>query len=104
MGTYISERHDGLCEYVSRRVRSDLVNLLVEEFESKSGLSEILGVSHAAVIDWLNPDGSHPSNRNLERIINLALESDVGETLDKLREDLMYHRSLFEEIKDAYDG
>ncbi|KXB09661.1 hypothetical protein AKJ35_00155 [candidate division MSBL1 archaeon SCGC-AAA833F18] len=93
-----------MCEYVSRRVRSNLVNLLVEEFESKSELSKILGVSHAAVIDWLNSDGSHPSNRNLERIIKLALESDARGTLGELRGDLMYHRTLFEGIEDTYEG
>lgn len=87
-------RHDGLSEYVSRFARSYLVQLLVKEFESKNEIGKNLEVSHATVINWLNPKKSHPSNQNLEKIIELALKMDENNCISILKKDLAHHRWL----------
>lgn len=102
MGTYISKLHDGLTEYVSRTTRVNLVSLLVDEFGSKSRAGEELGVSHAAVIDWLDSEGSHPSNAKLRQIIDLALKTREEETFAELEKDLARRRSSLGEIKNAH--
>ena len=65
-GVTTRERHDGLCEYVSRSARGKLIMLLVKKFGSR-GLAKALGVSHAAVNKWLRSSNTHPSNINLQK-------------------------------------
>ncbi|KXB04734.1 hypothetical protein AKJ48_01570 [candidate division MSBL1 archaeon SCGC-AAA261O19] len=93
MGAYISKLHDGLTEYVSGTAGVKCVSLVADEFGSKSRAGEELGVSHAAVIDWLDSEGSHPSNARLRQIIDLALKMREEETFTELEKDLARHRS-----------
>jgi len=89
-------RHDGLCEYVSRAAMVELVSLLVEGIGSTRGLAKRLGVSHAAVRKWLRPGDAHPSNQNLQKIVELAVELDGAAVSKILKMDLLTHKKSFE--------
>lgn len=101
-GVLQTEGCNGLCEYVSRVVRSKLIRLLMEEFGSISDLARKLNISHAAVIKWLHPKGVHPSNTNLQRIIKLALGLRPDETIEILARDLSRHTALMEKLRKSY--
>jgi len=89
-------RHDGLCEYISRATRIKLLKLLLKKFSSTRRLAKELGVSHTAVNKWLRPGDAHPSNDNLLKIIELALEHNTNKTSGILRTDLVLHEELLE--------
>ena len=96
-------RHDGICEYLSRKVRVELVSLLLEHFSMRALASE-LGVSHAAVEGWLDVDGPHPSNQNLRLILELAFSLQPSETMQLLRADLRKHVKLVKEFSRGNRG
>lgn len=78
-------RFDGLAEFVSRRARVVLLELIEEEFGSLSAIAERLDVSRWAVCKWFDPEGTHPNNQNTDKIIALAIEVDK----DRVREVLL---------------
>jgi predicted transcriptional regulator len=87
-------RHDGLFEYISRAARVELVSLLVDSIGSTRRLAKKLGVSHVAVHKWLHPSDAHPSNQNLQKIVELAIGLDVATTSKILRRDLLAHKNI----------
>jgi TyrR family helix-turn-helix protein len=89
-------RHDGLCEYISRAARVELLSLLIESIGSTRRLAKKLGVSHVAVHKWLRPGDAHPSNKNLQKIVELAIGLDSAATSKILRRDLLTHKTSFE--------
>jgi hypothetical protein len=89
-------RHDGLFEYISRATRVELVSLLVDTIGSTRRLAEKLRVSHVTVHKWLRPGSAHPSNQNLQKIVELAIELDGAATSKILRRDLLGYKKFFE--------
>ncbi|KUO41502.1 MAG: hypothetical protein AVW06_01350 [Hadesarchaea archaeon DG-33-1] len=87
-----------MCEYISRAARSELVQLLVEELGSISGLAKEVGISHVAVLKWLRLENIHPSNTNLKRILELALELKPDEALKVLLRDLDKHATMMDKF------
>jgi predicted transcriptional regulator len=85
----------GLYEYVSRSARSRLITLLTKKFGS-SGLAKALNVTHAAVNKWLKSGNTHPSNVNLQKIIELAVKLNGARTLQILKSDLSAHQNMLE--------
>ncbi|MDI6643265.1 MAG: hypothetical protein QMD95_04355 [Candidatus Hodarchaeaceae archaeon] len=77
--------------------------LLLRGMGSTRRLARRIGVSHAAVRKWLRPGDAHPSNINLRKIIELAVEFD-GTTASKiLRRDLRAHKTSFERFRAALE-
>lgn len=70
--------------------------MLVERFGSISVVAREVGVSRTAVRRWLRSVNSHPSNTILQKIINLALESDKTTAMGVLESDLLSHWEAFE--------
>jgi len=81
----------GLCEHVSRESRAALVLLLIEALGSPTKLAAELGITEMAVRKWIHRL-THPSNVNLRKIIELALEIDARQTGDILEEGFLKHR------------
>lgn len=92
-------RFDGLAEFISRRARVLLLELIEEKFKSLSAIAERLEVSRWAVCKWFDPEKAHPNNQNTNKIVNLAIEVDkngVREVLlDEALEYLELVRSMF---------
>lgn len=91
-------QHDGLCEYISRFARVELISLLLENRASVKYLARDLSVSRTAVVKWLRLNGTHPSNANLRKIVVLAVQESGRKTFRILTEDLLAHRELLEEL------
>ncbi len=92
-------RHDGLCEYISRAARVELVHLLVKGVGSTREVARRVGVSHTAVRKWLCPGDAHPSNINLLKIVELAVEFDGATASKILKRDLRIHQVSFKSLK-----
>ena len=95
-GNCTKARHDGLCEYISRAARVELVHMLVRSMGSTRKVAKRLGVSNVAVYKWLHPGEAHPSNTNLQKIVGLAVEFDDTTTSEILENDLHAHQTSFE--------
>ncbi|MEM3519490.1 MAG: hypothetical protein QW179_02905 [Candidatus Hadarchaeales archaeon] len=78
-------RHDGLTEYISRRARIHLLKIILASVGSVRGAASLLGVSPAAVSQWLSETGIHPSNQNLSKILHLAFHFDAKKTTHILK-------------------
>lgn len=61
---------------------------------SKSRLAEELGITRQAVNCWLSGGKTHPSNVNLDRLIDLALESDAAEAKKILTKEMLNFQKL----------
>ncbi|MFH1820913.1 MAG: hypothetical protein ABH852_00500 [Methanobacteriota archaeon] len=94
-GNFTKWRHDGLCEYVSRSARVELVSLAVSGAGSARALARTVGVSHVAVLKWLRFRDVHPSNANLRKIVGLAAEFDDAAVSRILKKDLQIHQECF---------
>jgi transposase-like protein len=81
----------GLCEHVSRESRAALVSLLIEALGSPTRLAAELGITEMAVRKWILRL-THPSNINLQKIIELAFGTDARQTGDILEEGFLKHR------------
>ncbi|KXB04193.1 hypothetical protein AKJ47_00275 [candidate division MSBL1 archaeon SCGC-AAA261G05] len=93
-GGVVNSPFDGLAEYVSRRARVDLVQLVLENGMTQKELANRVGVTQQAVHKWLDPRETHPKNENLDCVINLAFELDRRETRGILHGELLSFASL----------
>jgi len=90
----VNQRFDGLSEFVSRRARVRLLQLILDNGVAQRELAAKVGVTQQAVNKWLNPGETHPKNRNLDRIIDLAHELDAGRTSRILQDELLIFARL----------
>ena len=98
------EDNNGICEHVSRATRVELASLLIDKIGSSTGLAASLGITEMAVRKWMLRL-THPSNANLHKMIELALELDATRASEILREDLSKHQASFtcmERLKNAF--
>lgn len=79
---------DGICEYISRAARAELVELLVQKLGSITKLAAEVGVTEMAIRKWLSRV-THPSNARLEKIIELALVIGAPQTNEILQKDFL---------------
>jgi len=87
-------RFDGLAEFVSRRARVKLVELLIDAGFSSKHIASIIGITSRSVRRWLDPKETHPCNRNLDRLLELAWQTNSHQTFELLRDEL----GLFAEL------
>jgi transposase-like protein len=83
-------------EFISRRARANLVELLCDNGWSIADVAGAVGVASQAVYKWLDPRGTHPSNRNLRKLLKLALDADSNRTLDLLRVEAAEFQQLIQ--------
>ncbi len=83
-----SYRFDGLAEFISRRARVRLVEMLKHDGLSTEQIAAATGVTARSIRRWLNPKQTHPCNRNLDRLLELAWQIDREQAFDVLRDDL----------------
>lgn len=96
---------DGICEHVSRVSRVELALFLIDKIGSSTALAASLGITEMAVRKWLLRS-THPSNVNLNKMIELAFELDATRASEILEEDLSRHKTSFtcmERLKNAFD-
>ncbi|KXB09234.1 hypothetical protein AKJ46_00695 [candidate division MSBL1 archaeon SCGC-AAA833K04] len=74
MSVHKRYRFDGLSEYVSRRARVKLVDVITSKDVTVGEIARIVGVSSRSVRRWLDPGEVHPCNRNLDKLLDLAFE------------------------------
>jgi transcriptional regulator with XRE-family HTH domain len=100
VGAHTSERFDGLSEFVSRCARVELIDLILKNGMTQGDLAAKVGVTQSAVSKWLNPRETHPCNKNLDRLIDLAYRVDRNRTLGILRGELLtFARFLSEKFQ-----
>lgn len=93
----MESRFDGLSEFVSRRARVKIVQLMLDNGMTQQELAAEIGVSQQAVNKWLNPRETHPKNLNLDRIIDLAHELEEEQTRKILQDELLVFARLLSE-------
>ena len=91
----MSYRFDGLAEFISRRARVKLVEMLREAGLFTEHIAEVVGVAARSVQRWLKPEDTHPRNSNLDRLLEIALTVDREKTLEILRQEVELFSSLF---------
>jgi predicted transcriptional regulator len=87
-------RFDGLAEFVSRRGRVRLVEMLLGAGLSSGQIAIEVGVTPRSVRRWLNPRETHPCNENLDRLIELALRTYPNNVHELLLEELTLFAKL----------
>lgn len=63
---------DGISEFISRRGRIRFLEMLVQEFGSRSKVSNALKISKSTLSGWLNDRSRHPSNSSMRRVLDIA--------------------------------
>ena len=91
----MSYRFDGLAEFISRRARVKLVEMLRNAGLSAEQIAESIGVTARSVQRWLSPEDTHPRNSNLDKLLELALTVDRAKTIEILRQEVELFSSLF---------
>jgi predicted transcriptional regulator len=91
-------KFDGLAEFVSRRTRVKLVELLKEHGMSNYEIARAAGVTSRSVRYWLDPKKAHPSNKHLDRLIELSLEINRTHTFLILNQEVEDFRRLLNEL------
>lgn len=66
-----------------------LLEMLVQELGSRSGVADALKVSRSTLSGWLNERDRHPSNSSLKRILDLVARVSPEDTERILEEELM---------------
>lgn len=87
-------RFDGLAEFISRRARVKLVEMLVDAGFSTGQIATMISVTARSVRRWLDPMETHPCNENLDRLLELAWQTRPHQTFELLRDEL----GLFAEL------
>ncbi|KXA99710.1 hypothetical protein AKJ42_02660 [candidate division MSBL1 archaeon SCGC-AAA261C02] len=65
-------RFDGLSEFLSRRGRMKLLQILRDDNQSYEQIAQCLDVNRSTVYRWFHDPQKHPSNKTTEKIIDLA--------------------------------
>lgn len=91
----MSYRLDGLAEFISRRTRVKLIEILRNAGLSVEHIAENAGVTARPVQRWLDPEDTHPRNSNIDTLLELALAVDRAKTLEILRQEVDLFSSLF---------
>jgi hypothetical protein len=91
----VSYRFDGLTEFISRRARVKLIEMLRNAGLSVEHIAENAGVTARSVQRWLDPEDTHPRNSNLDTLLELGLAVDRAKTLEILRQEVDLFSSLF---------
>jgi len=89
------QRFDGLSEFISRRGRVRVVELILGNGWSISQLAAELNISQQAIYLWLAPEKTHPRNSNLDKLLELAIKVDRLGTNKILYEEAALFWSLF---------
>jgi len=84
----VEYRFDGLAEFVSRRGRVKLIEVLFGAGLSSREIAIEVGVTPRSVRRWLNPRETHPCNENLDCLLELALRTDPNQTHEILLGEL----------------
>lgn len=95
----LSERHDGLVEYVSRSARIKLIRILIDHLGSTRAVARELKISAKAVWNWITTNSTHPSNYHLRCVLQLAIKMDRERILDILEEDLLKHQTALHRLE-----
>jgi transcriptional regulator with XRE-family HTH domain len=93
-GDLKAHRFDGLSEFISRRGRIHVIELILKHGWSISQLAAELYISPQAIYLWLAPKETHPCNRNLEKLLKLAAKIDQPGTAKILHEEVELFCSL----------
>ncbi|MDI6642703.1 MAG: helix-turn-helix transcriptional regulator [Candidatus Hodarchaeaceae archaeon] len=88
-------RFDGLAEFVSRRGRVMLLQLVLDSGMTQNEVAVYLSVTQQAVSKWLNPRETHPCNKNLRRLLKLAWEISPRGSLEVLKHEHDTFSELF---------
>jgi transcriptional regulator with XRE-family HTH domain len=91
----VSYRFDGLTEFISRRARVKLIEMLRNAGLSVQRIAENAGVTARSVQRWLDPENTHPRNSNLDILLELGLTVDRAKTLEILRQEVDLFSFLF---------
>jgi predicted transcriptional regulator len=94
----VSYRFDGLTEFISRRARVKLIEMLRNAGLSVQRIAENAGVTPRSVQRWLDPEDTHPRNSNLDILLELGLAVDRAKTLEILRQEVDLFSSLFNRL------
>lgn len=71
-----------------------LLEIILEELNSFSEIAEVLGVSKWSVCKWFDPNMTHPSNSNTEKIINLAIKINRDKAKSLLLDEALEYLEL----------
>jgi predicted transcriptional regulator len=91
-------KFDGLAEFVSRRARIKLLELLREHGMPNDKIARSVGVTSRSVRHWLDPKKAHPSNEHLDRLIELSLGVNRTHTFLILNQEVEDFRRLLNEL------
>ena len=91
----MSYRFDGLAEFISRRARVKLIEMLRNAGLSVQYIADNVCVTARSVQRWLDPEDTHPRNSNLDMLLELGLAVDRAKTLDIVRQEVELFSSLF---------
>lgn len=87
-------RFDGLSEFISRRGRMELLEMLVRKKGSVSEVAEGLDITEPAVCGWRNKADRHPSNKNVQKMIELLAREDKKDAKEFLLGELQIFQDL----------
>lgn len=91
-------KFDGLAEFVSRRARVKLVELLKEHGMPNYEIARAVGVTSRSVRYWLDPTKAHPSNEHLNRLIELSLDINRTHAFLILNQEVEDFRRLLNKL------
>jgi len=91
-------KFDGLAEFVSRRARIKLVELLRKHGMPNYEIARAVEVTERSVRYWLDPKKAHPSNEHLDRLIWLSLEINPKHAFRILNEEVEDFRRLLNKL------
>ncbi|KXB05525.1 hypothetical protein AKJ50_00710 [candidate division MSBL1 archaeon SCGC-AAA382A13] len=99
-GARIKTKFDGLSEFVGRRGRMKLLDLLIQKKGSQLKVSEELEVSKSTISGWLNDKKRHPCNLNTKKILRKAFNMYPEETQSILYKELeIFSKSIISLVR-----
>lgn len=86
-------KFDGFSEFISRRGRMKLLEMLIGELGSRSEVSKVLQISKSTLSGWMNERSRHPSNSSMDRVFDVAWKINPEKTQNILNEELKAFRN-----------
>ena len=93
-GVRLQTRFDGISEFVSRRGRMRVLEMILEEFETTDEVAGRLDVTKRAVYGWIKDKKRHPSNENVRKLLKILKK----ENEEKLRKILIKELQNFQKL------